>query len=76
MRAISIGAVKAGGALAAVLAVAALSGCAAASSNDNVGTEAARQEYVVCSGGRASRFPEQQANGRYCRPALSLRDVY
>lgn len=32
--------------------------------------------YVICSGGRASRFPEQEKIGRVCRPAASLRDIY
>jgi hypothetical protein len=32
--------------------------------------------YVVCSGGRASRFPEREADGRVCRDSISLQAIY
>ena len=75
MRTLSNGVAKVSGSIV-VMAAALLTGCAVTTSGASFGADAARQDYVVCSGGRASRFPDQQANGRYCRPALSLRDVY
>ena len=32
--------------------------------------------YAVCSGGHASRFPEREEVGRFCRPSTSLQAIY
>jgi hypothetical protein len=72
-----------------VLVAAALAGCAttgstvasgAATSNAArplaAATTASPVGYIVCSGGRASRFPQREKIGRVCRPAASLQDIY
>ncbi|RPI61162.1 MAG: hypothetical protein EHM50_06135 [Lysobacterales bacterium] len=72
-----------------VLAAAALAGCATTGGTAASGVttshaarplvaaqKAAPLSYVVCSGGRASRFPEQEKIGRVCRPAVSLQAIY
>jgi hypothetical protein len=88
MNAISHRSTKVCGSLVA-LAAAALTACATTGgtvANGAATSHAARPlaaattatplGYVVCSGGRASRFPEQEKIGRVCRPAVSLEAIY
>ena len=86
MKAISDGSTKLFGALG-LLAAATLSGCAATGGSVTaaaatsraaapVASFAAPPGYVVCSGGHASRFDEREEQGRVCRPALSLHEIY
>jgi len=74
MRAFSNRLAKTSGLVA--LAAMVLSGCAVTTSSRSLGAVATPLDTVVCSGGHASRFPERQAEGRYCRPSLSLNDIY
>jgi hypothetical protein len=65
-----------------ILAAAALTGCAttgatssAAAANAALPLAAAVTAptgFIVCSGGSASRFPEREQDGRFCRPSPSL----
>jgi len=62
-----------------VLATGALAGCAVptgAGAPQLAAGSASSAGYVICSGGRASRFPEQEQVGRVCRPALELHAIY
>ena len=60
------------------LAAAALTGCAFTTGGGarQASFQPPDAGYVVCSGGRASRFPEQEAIGRACRPSTALHAIY
>src|SRR5262245_16604834 len=86
MNAISHRSTKFFGALV-VLAAAALTGCASTGGALTSGASTSRAAapvanfqstpgYVVCAGGYASRFHEREEQGRVCRPALSLQEIY
>jgi hypothetical protein len=76
MSSISLASTKAVG-LFVVLAAAALSGCATTGGTArSFGKATVNSEYLVCSGGHASRFPEQEQIGRVCLPSVTLRHMY
>lgn len=57
------------------LTVAAMAGCAFAPSgtaNHLTAPSSVSADYLVCSGGHASRFPGREGQGRVCRRATGL----
>ena len=57
------------------LTIAVMAGCAVAPSgtaNHLTAPSSTSADYLVCSGGHASRFPGREGEGRVCRRATSL----
>jgi hypothetical protein len=59
-----------------IFATAALTGCAVTTGGGMAAQSPGAANYLVCSGGHASRFPEREEIGRTCRASTSLHAIY